>query len=78
MTLSQDLSDTIVIIISLDLLHKNFKITTSSQFMMDDKTIDKIQKIFQSKEAKNLSKQVIKDIITEQLFSKIKNRKKSK
>lgn len=45
----------------LDLLHKNFDTTTASLLETGDKIIDQIQKIFQSKKAKSLSKLAIGD-----------------
>ena len=57
MTPGRDLWDTIAIVIALDSLHKDFDTTTASLLETVDKTIDQIQSIFQSKEAKNLSKQ---------------------
>ena len=57
MTPGQDLWDTIAIVIALDSLHKDFDTTTASLLETGDKTIDQIQSILQSKEAKNLSKQ---------------------
>ena len=56
MTLGQDLWDTIAIVIALDSLHEDFDTTTASLLETGDKTIDQIQSILQSKEAKNLSK----------------------
>lgn len=56
-TQGQDLWDTIAIVIALDSLHKNFDTITVSLLEIGDKTIDQIQSILQSKEAKNISKQ---------------------
>lgn len=56
MTPEQDLWDTIAIIIALNSLHEDFDTTTASLLKTGDKTIDQIQSILQSKEAKNLSK----------------------
>ena len=56
MTPNRDLWDTIAIVIALDSLHQDFDTTTASLLETGDKTIDEIQSILQSKEAKNLSK----------------------
>lgn len=56
MTLGQDLWDMIAIVIALDSLHEDFDTTTASLLEAGDKTIDQIQSILQSKEAKNISK----------------------
>ncbi len=62
MTPGWDLWDTIAIVIALDSLHKDFNTTTASLLETGDKTIDEIQSILQSKEAKNLSKRATGDI----------------
>lgn len=49
--------DTIVIVIALDTLHDNFDSITASLLEAKDKSIDQIQSILQSREAKNISKQ---------------------
>lgn len=59
MTLNRDLWDTITIVIILDSLYDNFDTITISLLETGDKTIDQIQNILQSKEAKNLSKRAI-------------------
>lgn len=56
MALGQDLWDVIAIVIALDSLHEDFDTTTASLLEAGDKTIDQIQSILQSKEAKNISK----------------------
>ena len=56
MTPGRDLWDTIAIVIALDSLHEDFDTTTASLLETGDKTIDQIQSILQSKEAKNISK----------------------
>ena len=56
MTPGRDLWDTIAIVIALDTLHDDFDTTTASLLESGDKTIDQIQSILQSKEAKNISK----------------------
>ena len=61
MTPGQDLWDTIAIVIALDSLHEDFDTTTASLLETGDKTIDEIQSILQSKEAKNLSKRATGD-----------------
>ncbi len=61
MTPGQDLWDIIAIVIALDSLYKDFDTTTASLLETGDKTIDKIQRIFRSHEAKNLSKQATRD-----------------
>lgn len=62
----------------LNLLYKNFNITTTSLLKTGDKTIDQIQSILQSKEAKNLSKRAIGDIGNLAMASKDKGRPKRK
>lgn len=49
----------IAIIIVLDILHKNFNTTISNLFKVDDKSINQVQNILQSKKAKNINKQTI-------------------
>ncbi len=61
MTPNRDLWDTIAIVIALDSLHEDFDTTTASLLETGDKTIDQIQSILQSKEAKNLSKRAIRE-----------------
>ena len=61
MTLNRDLWDMIAIVIALDSLHKDFDTTTANLLETDNMTIDQIQSILQSKEAKNLSKHAIGD-----------------
>lgn len=56
MTPGRDLWDTIAIVIALDSLHEDFDTTSASLLEAGDKTIDQIQSILQSKEAKNISK----------------------
>ena len=56
MTPSRDLWDTIAIVITLDTLHDAFETITANLLETGDKTIDQIQSILQSKEAKNISK----------------------
>lgn len=59
MTPGWDPWDTITIMITLNSLHKDFDTTTASLLETENKPIDQIQSILQSKEVKNLSKQVI-------------------
>lgn len=59
MTPSENLWNTIVIVIVLDCLHKDFNIRTTSLLKTNNKTIDQIQSILQLKKAKNLGKQAI-------------------
>lgn len=56
MTPGRDLWDIIAIVIALDTLHDDFETTTTSLLESGDKTIDQIQSILQSREAKNISK----------------------
>lgn len=56
MTPERDLWDTIAIVTALEFLHEDFDTTTASLLEAGDKTIDQIQSILQSKEAKNISK----------------------
>ena len=58
MTPGRDLWDTIAIVIALDTLYDDFETTTTSLLETGDKTIDQIQSIPQSKEAKNISKRI--------------------
>ena len=60
-TPGRDLWDTIAIVIAFDSLHQDFDTTTASLLETGDKSIDEIQSIFQSKEAKNLSKRATGD-----------------
>ena len=60
MTPGQDLWDTIIIVIALDTLHDDFDTVTTSLLKSRNKTIDQIQSILQSKEAKNISKRTTK------------------
>lgn len=46
----------IVIVIALNFLYNNFDTTTLSLLEADNKTIDQIENILQSKEANNISK----------------------
>ena len=62
MTPNRDFWDTIAIVIALDSLHEDFDTTTTSLLETSNKTIDQIQSILQSKEAKNLSKRATGDI----------------
>lgn len=48
--------------IVLNSLYKNFDMTTANLLKIDNKTIDQIQSIFQSKEVKNFSKQATRNI----------------
>ena len=57
-TPGRDLWDTIAIVIALDSLHDDFDTITTSPLEVGDKTLDQIQSILQSKEAKNISKRV--------------------
>lgn len=61
MTPNRDFWNTIAIVITLDSLHEDFDTTIASLLETGDKTIDQIQSILQSKEAKNLSKQATGD-----------------
>lgn len=56
MTPNRDLWDTIAIVVAFDTLHEDFDTTAASLMETGDKTIDEIQSILQSKEAKNISK----------------------
>lgn len=55
MTSNQDCSNIIVIVIALDSLYWDFDTATTSLLETSNKTIDKIQSILQSKEAKILA-----------------------
>ena len=57
MTPGHDLWDTIAIVIAINTLHDDFNTITASLLENRDKTINRIQSILQSKEAKNISKQ---------------------
>lgn len=54
----QGLWNTIAIVIMLNSLDKNFDTTIASHLEADDKLVYQIRSIFQSREAKNLSKQI--------------------
>ena len=56
MTPNRDLWDIIAMIIALNTLYEDFDTMTASLLETGNKTIDKIQSILQSKEAKNISK----------------------
>lgn len=56
LTPSHDIYDSIAIVIALDSIHKNFDTKTLSLLKIGDKTIDEIQQILYSAEAKNLSR----------------------
>lgn len=49
----------IAIVVTFDILHDDFDITTASLLEVGDKIIDKIQSILQFKKAKNISKYTI-------------------
>lgn len=57
MTLGKNLWNTIAIVIVLNSLYEDFDIITTSLLQTGNKTIDQIQTILQSKEAKTFSKQ---------------------
>lgn len=73
MTPGQDLWDMIAIVIALDSLHKDLNMTIASLLETGDKTIDQIQSILQSKDAKNLSKRAIGD--TRDLTMAVRNKR---
>ena len=56
LTPNRDIYNSIAIVIALDLIHNDFETKTSSLLKTGDKTIDEIQQILCSAEAKNLSK----------------------
>lgn len=66
--------NTIVIVITLDSLYKDFNTTIVSLLETEDKTIDQVQSLLQSKKAKNLSKQVIRNTGDLVILFKDKNR----
>lgn len=55
-TPNRDIWDSIAIVVALDSLHDDFETTTNSMLESGDKSIDKIQQILASAEAKFLSK----------------------
>ncbi len=55
-TPNRDIWDSIAIVVALDSLHDDFETTTTSMLEQGDKTIDKIQQIVVSAEAKFISK----------------------
>ncbi len=57
LTPNRDIYDRIGIVIALDSIRNNFETKTLSLLKTGDKTIDKMQQILFSAEAKNLSKQ---------------------
>lgn len=56
MILNQVFWDMIAIVLTLNFLYEDFDTTIVSLLETDDKTIDKIQSILQSKKVKNFSK----------------------
>lgn len=76
MTLGQDLWDIIVIVITFNSLHSDFDATIASLLETSNKMIDQIKSILQSKKAKNLSKQAIKDMSDLTIVFKDKRLKK--
>lgn len=59
MTQNKDINDIIAIIIALNFIYDNFDTKTSTLLEAGDKTIDEIQQISYSTEAKNPSKPAI-------------------
>lgn len=53
----------IAIIINFNILYANFNITITSFLETDNKTVNKIQSILQSKKTKNINRQANKKII---------------
>lgn len=76
MTSEQDIWDIIVIVIVFDSLHKDFDITTANLLEVGDKTIDRIQSIFQLKKTNNFSKWASKDIRNLAMIFRNKSSKK--
>lgn len=76
MIISCNFQDTIVIVISFDILYNNFDSTTANLLEAGDKSIDQIQSILQSKEVKNISKQAT-GIVTNAAIS-FKNNQRTK
>ncbi len=75
MTSGRDLWYTRAIVIALDTLYDNFDRTTACLLESGDKTIDQINSILQSKEAKNISKRTtgaVRDLAMAFLDRKIK------
>ena len=70
----QDLRDTIVIVITLHTLDDDFDTTMASLLESGGKTIDQIQSILQSKEAKNISKRTT--VAARDLAMAIRDRKR--
>lgn len=56
-----DFWDIIAIIIALGTLHKDFNTATASLFETDNKTINKIKSILQSKKTNDISKRAIRE-----------------
>lgn len=63
MTLGQNFWDIIVIISALNSLYKDFNTTTTSFLKTNDKTINHIQIILQSKLVKNISKRAMSECV---------------
>lgn len=59
---NQNFWNIIIIIIAFDTLYNNINITTTSFLKIENKIINKIQNILQSKKIKNISKYIIKEI----------------
>lgn len=71
-----DIWDSIAIVIALDSLYNDFSAITKSKLELRDKTIDKIQQILTSTEAKFINKSTIR--VTNDLVMMSKSRNLTK
>lgn len=62
MTEERNLFEIITIVIALDILYNDFDTTTASMLKMENKSINEIFTIIQSKEVKLKNKQVMRNI----------------
>ena len=77
-TPNRDIWDSIAIVIVLDSLHDDFETTTASMLERGDKTIDEIQQILASAEAKFISKRATRVTGDLAMMSKDRNSTKRK
>lgn len=77
-TTNRDIWDSIAIVVALDFLHDDFETTITSMLERGDKTIEEIQQILASAEAKFLSKQAIGVTADLTMMSKSKGSSKRK
>lgn len=78
MTPDWDIRNSIAIVVVLDLLHDVFSTTIESMLKWEDETIDKIQQIFASTEAKFISKRATEVNKDQAMISRNRNSAKQK